>query len=48
MNPPLDYPSILIQRVNAGEITTTDALVWLTKHGVKTSKAMELLHEASN
>ena len=47
MTLPLDYPSILIQRVGDGEITYGQAFLWLKSHGVKTDKAKELLREAS-
>ena len=44
---PLGYPAILKQRIAEGDITRGEAIVWLTEHGVRTTKARELLREAS-
>ena len=43
---PLDYPSILKQRIAAGEITVHDAYVWLLGYGMKPSAAMEAIGDA--
>jgi hypothetical protein len=43
---PLDYPSILKQRIAAGEITVHDAYVWLLGYGMKPSAAMEAMEDA--
>jgi hypothetical protein len=43
MTMPLDYPSILKERIAAGEITKSTAINWLMKHGVSMEKAIALL-----
>ena len=40
---PLDYPSILKQRIEHGELTLNQAIYWLCRHGVTITKARELL-----
>ena len=43
MNMPLDYPSILKQRIEHGELTLNQAIYWLCRYGVTITKARELL-----
>jgi hypothetical protein len=42
---PLDYPSILVERVKAGELTRAEAMQWLVDHGVRLNAAWELMYE---
>lgn len=42
---PLDYPTILKQRVEKNDMTYGQAFLWLKSYGIKTAKAREMLRE---
>tara|TARA_R110000744_G_scaffold3046_1_gene11924 strand:+ start:176 stop:328 length:153 start_codon:yes stop_codon:yes gene_type:complete len=42
---PLDYPSILKQRIAENDMTPKDAVRWLGQHGVKREKIKEFLKD---